>query len=86
MYHSVNELARRAASEPRWVQALDANMIGGIPPATREVLQRVAVVGSSFEPGAHETIAMASDLFVALVLAAYAVTIFMLTVTLEGMR
>lgn len=33
-----------------------------------------------------ETIAMASDLFVALVLAGYAVTVFMLTVTLEGMR
>ena len=46
---AVNELARRAASEPRWVQALDANMIGGIAPATREVLQRVAVVGSSFD-------------------------------------
>ena len=44
-----NELARRAANEPRWVQALDANMIGGIAPATREVLQRVAVVGSSFD-------------------------------------
>src|SRR6185295_618224 len=46
---AVNELARRAATEPRWVQALDANMIGGIAPATREVLQRVAVVGSSFD-------------------------------------
>ena len=42
---AVNELARRAANEPQWVQALDANMIGGIAPATREVLQRVAVVG-----------------------------------------
>ncbi len=29
---AVNELARRAANEPRWVQALDANMIGGIAP------------------------------------------------------
>ncbi len=46
---AVNELARRAANEPRWVQALDANMIGGIAPATREVLQRVAIVGSSFD-------------------------------------
>ena len=46
---AVNELARRAADEPRWVQSLDANMIGGIEPATREVLQRVAVVGSSFD-------------------------------------
>jgi DNA-binding SARP family transcriptional activator/tetratricopeptide (TPR) repeat protein len=46
---AVDELARRAADEPRWVQALDANMIGGIPPRTREVLQRVAVVGSSFD-------------------------------------
>ncbi len=46
---AVNELARRAANEPAWVQALDANMIGGIAPATREILQRVAVVGSSFD-------------------------------------
>ena len=46
---AVNELARRAAEEPEWVQALDANMIGGIAPPTREVLQRVAVVGSSFD-------------------------------------
>ena len=46
---AVNELARRAATEPDWVQALDANMIGGIATATREVLQRVAVVGASFD-------------------------------------
>jgi DNA-binding SARP family transcriptional activator len=46
---AVNELARRAAVEPGWVQALDANMVTGIEPATREVLQRVAVVGSTFD-------------------------------------
>ena len=46
---AVNELARRAADEPQWVQALDANMIGGIAPETREVLQRVAVVGAAFD-------------------------------------
>ncbi|MGD9704876.1 MAG: AAA family ATPase [Acidimicrobiia bacterium] len=46
---AVNELARRAANEPQWVQMLDANMIGGIAPVTREVLQRVAVVGASFD-------------------------------------
>jgi DNA-binding SARP family transcriptional activator/tetratricopeptide (TPR) repeat protein len=46
---AVNELARRAANEPRWMQAFDATMIGGISPSTREVLQRVAVVGSSFD-------------------------------------
>jgi DNA-binding SARP family transcriptional activator/tetratricopeptide (TPR) repeat protein len=46
---AVNELARRTAREPDRVQALDANMIGGISPATREVLQRVAVIGSSFD-------------------------------------
>ncbi|MCU1346232.1 MAG: transcriptional regulator, family [Acidimicrobiia bacterium] len=46
---AVNELARRAAQEPRWVEVLDANMIGGIAAGTREVLQRVAVVGSSFD-------------------------------------
>jgi DNA-binding SARP family transcriptional activator/tetratricopeptide (TPR) repeat protein len=46
---AVNELARRAGSEPKRMQPLDANVIGGILPATREVLQRVAVVGSSFD-------------------------------------
>jgi DNA-binding SARP family transcriptional activator/tetratricopeptide (TPR) repeat protein len=43
------ELARRAAHEPDWVRLVDVNMIGGIAPATREVLQRVAVVGLSFD-------------------------------------
>ena len=46
---SVHELARRAAEEPQWVQGLDANTIGGVAQATRDVLQRVAVVGSSFD-------------------------------------
>jgi DNA-binding SARP family transcriptional activator len=46
---AVNELARRAANEPEWAQALDATMIAGLTPATREVLQRVAVVGSAFD-------------------------------------
>jgi DNA-binding SARP family transcriptional activator/tetratricopeptide (TPR) repeat protein len=46
---AVNELARRAATEPRWVEALDANMVAGIDPATREVLQRIAVVGAAFD-------------------------------------
>lgn len=46
---ALHELARRAAHEPRWVQGLDAGMVGGLPPATREVLQRVAVVGATFD-------------------------------------
>ncbi len=46
---AVNELARRAAAEPEWVQALDASMVSGIEPATREVLQRVAVIGATFD-------------------------------------
>jgi DNA-binding SARP family transcriptional activator/tetratricopeptide (TPR) repeat protein len=46
---AVHELARRAARGPKRMQAQDANVIGGILPATREVLQRVAVVGSSFD-------------------------------------
>ena len=46
---AVAELARRAASEPAWVQMLDATMVGGIDPLTREVLQRVAVVGTTFD-------------------------------------
>jgi tetratricopeptide (TPR) repeat protein len=43
------ELARRAAHEPGWVRFVDVNMIGGIDPGTREVLQRVAVVGVAFD-------------------------------------
>jgi DNA-binding SARP family transcriptional activator len=46
---AVIELARRAASAPNRMPPLDANVISGILPATREVLQRVAVVGSSFD-------------------------------------
>ncbi|MFL5911733.1 MAG: ATP-binding protein [Gaiellaceae bacterium] len=46
---AVNELARRAGNDRRWVQRLDADAIGGIAPGTRAVLQRVAVVGSSFD-------------------------------------
>ena len=45
----VDELARRAAHEPDWVRHVDVNTIGGIAPATREVLQRVAVVGVAFD-------------------------------------
>ena len=46
---AVNELARRAATEPEWMSALEAFVVGGIAPATREVLQRVAVVGATFD-------------------------------------
>lgn len=45
----VIELARRAADGFDPAQALDAGMIGGVSAGTREVLQRVAVVGSSFD-------------------------------------
>jgi DNA-binding SARP family transcriptional activator len=46
---AVSELARRAAHEPDWVRLVDVDMIGGIPPATREVLQRVAIIGTTFD-------------------------------------
>lgn len=46
---AVHELARRAAREPRWVQSLDATTVGGVPPAVRDVLQRVAVLGTRFD-------------------------------------
>ena len=42
------DLAERASSGPTWAADLGALAISGIPPTTREVLQRVAVVGSSF--------------------------------------
>ena len=53
----VTELARRAVpvagadpdSGPDWAPALQASMLARLRPATREVLQRVAVAGSSFD-------------------------------------
>ena len=46
---AIDELARRAADEPAWVQLLDVATITGVTPATREVLQRVAVAGTTFD-------------------------------------
>ncbi|MFC4950420.1 ATP-binding protein [Pseudonocardia sp. GCM10023141] len=55
---AVAELARNAAGEHHahgaagtagWVPALDATILGGIEPATREALQRVAVAGAAFD-------------------------------------
>ncbi|HEX5290336.1 MAG TPA: AAA family ATPase [Streptosporangiaceae bacterium] len=53
----VTELARRAVpmagtgpdSGPEWAPALQASMFARLRPVTREVLQRVAVAGSSFD-------------------------------------
>jgi hypothetical protein len=45
----VSELARRVATEPDWTRALEGSMISRLRPATREVLQRVAVAGWSFD-------------------------------------
>jgi DNA-binding SARP family transcriptional activator/tetratricopeptide (TPR) repeat protein len=49
----VTELARRAGpmagAGPDWAPALQASMFARLRPATREVLQRVAVAGSSFD-------------------------------------
>ena len=46
---AVEELARRAAGDHDWVRFVDVHTIGGIPPETRDVLQRVAVVGLQFD-------------------------------------
>ncbi len=46
---AVTELARKAAAGPEWVITLDANVLGGVAPDVQEALQRVAVVGSSFD-------------------------------------
>ncbi len=46
---AIEVLARRAAAEPRWSQVLDGSMIPGIASSTREVLQRVAVAGTTFD-------------------------------------
>jgi len=44
----VTELARRAAG-PDWGPALQASVLARLRPATREILERVAVAGSSFD-------------------------------------
>ena len=44
----VTELARRAVG-PDWGQALQASVLAQLRPATREILERVAVAGSSFD-------------------------------------
>jgi DNA-binding SARP family transcriptional activator/tetratricopeptide (TPR) repeat protein len=47
----VTELARRAATAPGpdWARALQASMFARLRPATREVLQRAALAGSTFD-------------------------------------
>jgi DNA-binding SARP family transcriptional activator len=57
----VTELARRAAGQdsadsPDWGQALQASLFARLRPSTREILQRVAVAGSSF--GTDEFVAL----------------------------
>ena len=42
---AVTELARRATMQPGWIITLDADILGGVEAATRDALQRVAVVG-----------------------------------------
>ena len=46
---AIAEMARRAAVEPAWAHFLEVSMVAGVGPATRDVLQRVAVVGAAFD-------------------------------------
>lgn len=46
---AIDELSRRAAEEPEWVQLLGVSTITGVSSATREVLQRVAIAGTTFD-------------------------------------
>jgi hypothetical protein len=46
---AVTELARGAARDPTSIRGLDAVLLSGLAPSTRAVLQRVAVVGVSFD-------------------------------------
>ncbi len=58
----VDELARRASDQPGWTMALDSHMVAGVPAATREVLQRVAVVGASFDTDEFVAVSGMSEL------------------------
>jgi DNA-binding SARP family transcriptional activator/tetratricopeptide (TPR) repeat protein len=46
---AINELARRATGQSRQLPELDVAVVRGLPSTTREVLQRVAVLGVSFD-------------------------------------
>jgi DNA-binding SARP family transcriptional activator/tetratricopeptide (TPR) repeat protein len=46
---AIEVLARRAATTPGWSQTLDDSMITGVSSSTRDVLQRVAVAGATFD-------------------------------------
>jgi DNA-binding SARP family transcriptional activator len=46
---AARELAKRAGTEPHWADRVVLDTIDGIPAATREILQRVATLGTTFD-------------------------------------
>lgn len=58
---AVCELARRAAEEPSWALSLDAHLIAGIDPETRGAVQRVAVIGTTFDTDEFVALAAMSE-------------------------
>ena len=46
---AVVELARRAGTAPSWEQSADSVALAGLSPKTRDILQRVAVLGTTFD-------------------------------------
>ena len=59
---AVTELARRATMQPGWMIPLDADILGGVEAATREALQRVAVVGGAFDTDEFVAVSGLDDL------------------------
>jgi DNA-binding SARP family transcriptional activator/tetratricopeptide (TPR) repeat protein len=58
---AVDELAKRAATGPAWTAALDAFIVSGVPAATRDVLQRIAVVGATFDTDEFMAISLLNE-------------------------
>ncbi|MCL2396029.1 MAG: AAA family ATPase, partial [Acidimicrobiaceae bacterium] len=55
------ELARRAGTAPAWEESADSVALAGLSPQTRDILQRVAVLGTTFDTDEFVSLADLSD-------------------------
>jgi DNA-binding SARP family transcriptional activator len=58
---AVVELARRAGTVPSWEQAADSVALAALGPKTRDILQRVAVLGTTFDTDEFVSLADLAD-------------------------
>ena len=58
---AVVELARRAGTAPSWEQSADSVALAALSPKSRDILQRVAVLGTTFDTDEFVSLADLSD-------------------------